>query len=64
MDAGIDALAQKLAGSNPESMRKLKKVFWEGTETWDNLLKVRAAVSGELVLSDFTKNAINAFKKK
>ena len=45
-------------------MRKLKKVFWEGTEKWDNLLKVRAAISGELVLSDFTKNAINAFKKK
>lgn len=64
MDAGIHALATKLAGSNPESMMKLKKVFWEGTETWDNLLKVRAAVSGELVLSDFTKNAINAFKKK
>lgn len=64
MDAGIQALAAKLAGSNPESMAKLKKVFWEGTETWDNLLKVRAAISGELVLSDFTKNAINAFKKK
>ncbi len=64
MDAGIDTLAQKLAGSNPDSMRRLKKVFWEGTETWDNLLKVRAAVSGELVLSDFTKNAINSFKKK
>ncbi|MFT4600958.1 MAG: methylglutaconyl-CoA hydratase [Arenicella sp.] len=64
MDAGIHVLASKLAGSNPDSMRRLKKVFWEGTETWDNLLKVRAAISGELVLSDFTKNAINAFKKK
>lgn len=64
MDAGINVLATKLAGSNPESMAKLKRVFWEGTETWDNLLKVRAAISGELVLSDFTKNAINAFKTK
>lgn len=64
MDQGIQALAEKLAGSNPEAMAKLKRIFWEGTETWDNLLKVRASVSGELVLSDFTKNAINAFKKK
>lgn len=64
MDAAIQALAEKLTASSPESMAKLKRVFWEGTETWDNLLKVRAAVSGKLVLSDFTKNAINAFKKK
>jgi methylglutaconyl-CoA hydratase len=64
MDAAIQTLAEKLASSNPEAMFKLKRIFWEGTESWDNLLKVRAAVSGELVLSDFTKDAINAFKKK
>jgi len=64
MDAGIDTLANKLATSNPQAMSMLKKVFWEGTENWDTLLAERAAMSGELVLSDFTKNAINAFKKK
>jgi methylglutaconyl-CoA hydratase len=64
MDAAVDALANKLANSNPDSMRMLKQIFWAGTETWDNLLKVRAAMSGELVLSDFTINAINSFKKK
>lgn len=64
MDAAIQTLAEKLTASSPVSMAKLKRVFWEGTETWDNLLKVRAGISGELVLSDFTKNAINAFKKK
>lgn len=64
MDEAIDVLANKLAKSNPESMSMLKKIFWEGTETWDNLLKLRAAMSGQLVLSDFTVNAINAFKTK
>lgn len=64
MDTAIQTLAEKLANSNPEAMAKLKRVFWEGTETWDNLLKVRAQASGQLVLSDFTKNAINSFKKK
>lgn len=64
MDDAVITLANKLADSNPEAIYKLKKIFWEGTETWDNLLKVRAAMSGELVLSDFTKNAINSFKKK
>ncbi|MCG8577576.1 MAG: enoyl-CoA hydratase/isomerase family protein [Flavobacteriales bacterium] len=64
MDEAVNELAEKLANSNPDAMRMLKKIFWEGTENWDNLLKVRAAMSGELVLSDFTINAINAFKKK
>lgn len=64
MDAAINVLAEKLAQSNPEAMSMLKKVFWEGTEHWDTLLSERAAMSGKLVLSDFTRNAINAFKKK
>lgn len=64
MDKAIDTLVEKLAKSNPEAMSMLKKVFWEGTENWDELLLDRAAMSGKLVLSDFTRNAINAFKKK
>lgn len=64
LDEGVNKLAQTLASSNPEAMALLKKVFWEGTEHWDELLSERAAMSGKLVLSDFTVNAINAFKKK
>ncbi len=64
MDKGIDALVGKLMKSNPEAMSLLKGVFWKGTEDWDSLLADRAAMSGKLVLSDFTKNAIQAFKKK
>ena len=64
MDEAIETLANKLASSNPEAMSRLKQVFWEGTEHWDTLLSDRAAMSGKLVLSDFTRNAIQAFKKK
>ncbi len=64
MDIAITVLAEKLSKSNPEAMSMLKKAFWEGTENWDDLLLERAAMSGKLVLSDFTRNAINAFKKK
>ncbi len=64
MDASIDELATKLSGSNPEAMELLKQIFWQGTEHWDDLLSERAAMSGKLVLSDFTVNAINNFKKK
>jgi methylglutaconyl-CoA hydratase len=64
MDEAIEALINRLKNSNPEAMQGLKNVFWQGTEHWDQLLAERAAVSGRLVLSDFTKNAIAAFKKK
>ena len=64
MDAAILTLSKKLANSNPQAMSKLKKIFWEGTENWDNVLIERAEISGKLVLSDFTISAINQFKKK
>lgn len=64
MDAAIQKLSTQLAASNPEAMHALKQIFWEGTEHWDQLLLDRAAISGRLVLSDFTKAAISAFKAK
>ena len=64
MDAEIQILAEKLASSNPEAMSQLKEIFWKGTEHWNNLLAERAGISGNLVLSDFTVNAINQFKNK
>lgn len=64
MDAAIQKLATTLSTSNPEAMMMLKKVFWQGTEHWDTLLTERAGMSGHLVLSDFTRSAINKFKGK
>ena len=64
MDEKINELIQKLANSNPDAMRELKGIFWAGTEDWDELLARRAEISGRLVLSEFTRNAIHAFKKK
>ena len=64
MDTEIGKLASTLSQSNPEAMESLKKIMWEGTEHWDTLLMERAVSSGKLVLSDFTKNAIEKFKSK
>jgi methylglutaconyl-CoA hydratase len=63
MDEEIERLADRLSKSSPEAMAQLKKIFWQGTENWDTLLADRAGISGTLVLSDFTVDAINAFKK-
>ena len=62
MDSAIQSLAYKLSNSNPAAMQELKQVFWEGTEDWDTLLVSRASISGKLVLSDFTREAISTFK--
>ena len=64
MDEAINHLSQNLLNSNPEAMKKLKEVFWDKNKNWDKLLEERAEYSGELVLSDFTKNAIAKFKNK
>lgn len=64
MDEAIQTLAAKLSKSNPAAMLALKKTFWEGTDDWDTLLVDRAAISGTLVLSDFTRDAIQAFKNR
>jgi methylglutaconyl-CoA hydratase len=45
-------------------MKALKSALWEGTEHWDELLAKRAETSGELVLSDFTAQAISKFKSQ
>mgnify|MGYP003558508975 FL=1 len=63
LDSEVQKFAEHLCTYNPEAMQEMKKVFWSGTEDWDNLLAERAAISGRLVLSDFTKEALQKFKK-
>ena len=64
LDESIHRLANSLMHSSPDAMAALKKIFWKGTEHWDQLLPERAAISGKLVLSDFSKNAIEKFKSR
>lgn len=63
LDDEVSFLAKKLSSYNTEALQQMKKVFWKGTEHWDELLDDRAAISGKLVLSDFTKKALATFKK-
>lgn len=63
MDEAIESLATKLSKSNPEALSALKKTFWEGTEHWEELLSKRSEISGALVLSKYTQEALKNFKK-
>jgi methylglutaconyl-CoA hydratase len=61
LDAYIEHFSAELVTKNPEALSLLKRVFWSGTEHWDALLSERAEMSGKLILSDFSKNAIQRF---
>ena len=64
MDEAIDNMLEELCSYNPQALADLKRVLWEGTEHWDELLAERARISGRLVLSDFAQNAIATFKAR
>ena len=62
LSGAVKNLATRLAAYNPDAMKNLKLVFWKGTEKWDSMLIERAEISGALVMSDFTREAIARFK--
>lgn len=64
LDEGVNRLVFQLLHSHDQALTELKKVFWKGTEHWDKLLLERAAISGRLILSEASRKAIEAFKKK
>ena len=63
LDENLKNFTHELSSYNPEALVEMKKVFWEGTNHWDSLLYERASISGRLVLSNFTKQALEKFKK-
>lgn len=64
LDAAVDAHARRLAASNPEAMREMKRIFWQGTDDWEARMGERAAMSGRMVLSDFTRAALDRFRAR
>jgi methylglutaconyl-CoA hydratase len=64
LDAAVEQHATRLAASNPEAMREMKRIFWAGTEDWGERMSARAAMSGRMVLSDFTREALARFRAR
>jgi methylglutaconyl-CoA hydratase len=64
LDEAYTAFVTRIAAANPEATLGIKQRLWEGTEHWDTLLDARAETSGRLVLSEYTRKAIESFKAK
>lgn len=63
LDSRLTVFTSELSRYNTSALFEIKKVLWEGTENWDQLLYERAAISGKLVLSNETKQTLQKFKK-
>lgn len=63
LDKELEVFTEKLASYNPDALYEMKKMLWKNTNHWEELLAERAAISGELVLSEFTKKALSKYKK-
>lgn len=64
MDESISKHLYFLTHANPQAMEEMKRIFWQGTDHWDQLLEERAGISGRLVLSSHTRHAIESFRMK
>lgn len=63
MDKELDFFMSTLASYNPEALRAIKKILWEDTASWSELLTSRAEISGKLALSPASKEKLNSLKK-
>jgi len=63
LEEAVQKLAQSLTSYNPDALIALKQILWKDTENWDELLQDRASISGKLILSPFTKEALKRFQK-
>ncbi len=64
LDKYVTELSKRLSDESFSATSKLKEIFWEGYEEIRQTFEARAALSGKLVLSDFTKEFIANFKSK
>ena len=58
MDESVSRLTTALTHASPTAVRELKQSFWKGCEHWDTYLAEKAAISGKLILSDFSKKEL------
>ncbi len=63
MDRELDLYTSQLADLSSAALQAMKKVLWEGTEHWDQLLFQRAEMSGKLSLTPQTREILARIKK-
>ncbi|HEX3767403.1 MAG TPA: enoyl-CoA hydratase-related protein [Puia sp.] len=63
MDESLQRLANHLSHSSSQAIREIKKMLWQDTSHWDQLLAERAKISGSLIITPMAQRAIALFNK-
>ncbi|QBO58060.1 enoyl-CoA hydratase/isomerase family protein [Chryseobacterium salivictor] len=64
MDEKINAFMEKLSSRSSDALALIKKVSWEGTEHFDQLMPERILMSASLILEDSAKENIGKIKER
>lgn len=64
LDDSLQRLVQRLSHSSLPAIKELKKMLWQGTAHWDQLLPERAKICGQLVSTEWAQKAIESLKPK
>lgn len=64
MDIEINAFMEKLATRSSDALSLIKKVSWEGTENFEQLMPERILMSASLILEDSAKKNIEMIKER
>ncbi len=64
MDAQLEVFMNQLAGRSEDALALIKKVSWEGTDHFDELMPARIHMSASLILEESAKKNITAIKER
>ena len=64
MDEEIDKFLEKLSARSGDALSLIKKVSWEGTEHFEQLMPERILMSASLILEDSAKKNIEKIKER
>jgi len=64
MDEEIDKFLEKLSTRSSDALSLIKKVSWEGTEHFEQLMPERILMSASLILEDSAKENIGKIKER
>lgn len=62
LDKELEFYVNQLVNLNPEALKAMKSILWEGTEHWEELLLARAEMSAKLALMPETKEILAGLK--
>ena len=64
MDSKLEKFLNTLSSRSEDALALIKKVSWEGTEHFNELMPARIHMSASLILEDSAKKNIESIKER